>query len=55
MLRSRISDYCHLRYFVTVVEEGGFTRAAARLHLAQPGLRWTRSSGSLCSTGPTGR
>ncbi|MFD3556351.1 LysR family transcriptional regulator [Streptomyces goshikiensis] len=28
----------HLRYFVTIVEEGGFTRAAARLHLAQPGL-----------------
>ncbi|MFG2714154.1 LysR family transcriptional regulator [Streptomyces goshikiensis] len=27
-----------LRYFVTIVEEGGFTRAAARLHLAQPGL-----------------
>ncbi|MFF1909844.1 LysR family transcriptional regulator [Kitasatospora sp. NPDC058218] len=27
-----------LRYLVTVVEEGGFTRAAARLHLAQPGL-----------------
>ncbi|WP_024803890.1 LysR family transcriptional regulator [Nocardia sp. BMG51109] len=27
-----------LRYLVTVVEEAGFTRAAARLHLAQPGL-----------------
>ncbi|MEU6300126.1 LysR family transcriptional regulator [Streptomyces erythrochromogenes] len=27
-----------LRYLVVVVDEGGFTRAAARLHLAQPGL-----------------
>ncbi|MFJ6575616.1 LysR family transcriptional regulator [Streptomyces sp. NPDC091368] len=27
-----------LRYFVSVVDEGGFTRAATRLHLAQPGL-----------------
>ncbi|MEV5837865.1 LysR family transcriptional regulator [Nocardia sp. NPDC052112] len=27
-----------LRYFVTVVDEANFTRAAARLHLAQPGL-----------------
>ncbi|MFH8787047.1 LysR family transcriptional regulator [Streptomyces roseoverticillatus] len=27
-----------LRYFVCIVEEGGFTRAADRLHMAQPGL-----------------
>ncbi|MFF7780129.1 LysR family transcriptional regulator [Streptomyces tanashiensis] len=27
-----------LRYFVTVLDEGGFTHAAARLHLSQPGL-----------------
>src|SRR5919199_6460816 len=38
MLESAVMELRHLEYLVAVAEAGGFTRAAERVHVAQPGV-----------------
>src|SRR6266498_2506666 len=38
MLESLVMELGQLQYFVTVAEEANFTRAAAKVHVAQPGV-----------------